>query len=306
MEAYRSFAEVYDLFMDNVPYDLWRDHLVRLLRESGVTDGLVAELGCGTGKMTRRLAAAGYDMIGIDSSCDMLNIAMEGREKHATESGQENATGSRDESKPEKQILYLCQDMREFELYGTVAAVVSVCDSMNYILTREDLIQVFSLVNNYLDPGGVFIFDMNTRYKYEQLLGDGVFAENRPQGSFIWENYFDEDSGVNQYDLTLYIRREDGCYERYEETHLQRCYETEQIRSALEAAGMEFVDVLDADTLEAPQESTQRIYVIARERGKEHPAGEAGQKSQTGETDRRDREGRQQKRAGEENKNDGK
>ena len=119
------------------------------MKEYGISDGQVLDLGCGTGTVTELLADAGYDMIGVDNSCDMLEIAEEKKEK----SGHD--------------ILYLMQDMREFELYGTVRAVVSVCDSVNYILEEEDLLEVFSLVNNYLDPGGMFIFDMNTHYKYE-------------------------------------------------------------------------------------------------------------------------------------------
>ncbi len=250
MDAYKSFAEVYDLFMDNVPYDLWCEHLVELLDLQGVPKGLVAELGCGTGKMTRRLARAGYDMIGIDNSYEMLDMAMNGDHQEG--------------------ILYLCQDMREFELYGTVAAVVSVCDSMNYITDQEDLVQVFSLVNNYLDPGGVFVFDMNTEYKYRELLGENVFAENRDEGSFIWENYYEEDSGINQYDLTLYIREEEmELYHRYEETHFQKAYSYDEVKECLQKAGMEFVDTLDAETLQPPVDTTERVYFIAREQGKQ-------------------------------------
>lgn len=143
MGSYESFARVYDLFMDNIPYDEWCSYLIELLKEYGIEDGLVLELGCGTGNVTERLFNAGYDMIGVDNSMDMLEIAMEKKEEN------------------KKDILYLLQDMREFELYGTVRAVVSICDSMNYILDYGELVQVFSLVNNYLDPGGIFIFDLN-------------------------------------------------------------------------------------------------------------------------------------------------
>ncbi|HJA34740.1 MAG TPA: class I SAM-dependent methyltransferase, partial [Candidatus Mediterraneibacter merdigallinarum] len=150
MEAYTSFASVYDTFMDNVPYSEWAQYIRGLLLESGTEDGIVLDLGCGTGSLTELLAGYGYDMIGVDNSEDMLELAMEKRLK----SGHD--------------ILYLLQDMREFELYGTVRAVVSVCDSLNYITDPEDLVQVFRLVNNYLDPGGVFIFDFNTDYKYRE------------------------------------------------------------------------------------------------------------------------------------------
>ena len=166
-------------------------------------NGLVLELGCGTGSLTGLLAEAGYDMIGIDNSGEMLQMAMDKR----AVSGQD--------------ILYLLQDMRAFELYGTVRAVVSICDSMNYIMEYQDLVQVFRLVNNYLDPRGVFIFDLNTEYKYRELLADNTFAEAREESSFIWDNFYDESSGINEYDLTLFIR-EGELYRKYEETHFQR------------------------------------------------------------------------------------
>lgn len=251
MEAYTGFAGVYDLFMDDIPYEEWCRYLVGLLRDHGVTDGLVAELGCGTGKMTRLLAGAGYDMIGIDRSDEMLGMAME----------QRTPTGAAD-------ILYLQQDMREFELYGTVRAIASICDSMNYLLEYEDLVRVLRLANNYLDPGGVMIFDLNTVYKYSQLLGERTIAENCEEGSFIWENDYDEDTRINEYDLTLYIRGTDGRFDRCEETHYQRAYTTDEVWRAIGEAGMEFVAAYDAFTKEPVREDSERIYVIAREKGK--------------------------------------
>ena len=181
MDAYTSFAEVYDMFMDNIPYEDWCGYLTSLLKEYGINDGLVLDLGCGTGTLTELLAKEGYDMIGVDVSEDMLQEAIEKR----AESG--------------LPILYLLQDMREFELYGTVRAVVSICDSLNYILDYDDLAHVFSLVNNYLDLEGVFIFDLNTPYKYRELIGDATIAENREDASFIWENTWYEDEQVNEY-----------------------------------------------------------------------------------------------------------
>lgn len=250
MDAYTGFAAVYDMFMDNIPYEAWSGYLTELLREYGVKDGLVLDLGCGTGTLTRLLADWGYDMIGVDISDEMLEIAME---KQA--------------DKPDG-ILYLQQDMREFELYGTVRAVVSICDSMNYLMEYEDLVQVFKLVNNYLDPGGVFIFDLNTVYKYREELGEQTIAENREDGSFIWENFFDEEELVNEYDLTLFIREEDGRYCKYEETHYQRAYPLAAVKQAIDEAGMEFVAAYDAFTKEPPREDSERVYVVARERGK--------------------------------------
>lgn len=275
MEAYTGFAQVYELFMDNVPYEMWSGFLVCLLKEYGVEDGLVLELGCGTGKMTRLLAQAGFEMIGIDNSGDMLQMA---RDASFFTDGPENACSGEAEGledgpvsgqeKKDTDILYLLQDMREFELYGTVRAVVSICDSMNYILEEEELLQVFQLVNNYLDPGGIFIFDMNTVYKYREVLGETVICENREEGSFIWENFYDEKEQINQYDLTLFIQEENELYRKYEETHVQRGYEAETVKALLEQAGMEFVGMFEAFTKEPVKETSERIYFIARERGK--------------------------------------
>ena len=249
-QAYGEFARVYDMFQDNVDYEAWGRWLKQQLASRGITDGLVLELGCGTGTMTELLAEAGYDMIGVDNSEEMLAEAMEKR----VESGHD--------------ILYLLQNMQEFELYGTVRAVVSVCDSMNYITEEEDLEHVFSLVNNYLDPQGIFLFDMNTIYKYQTMIGDTTIAENRDEGSFIWENSYDEETGINTYELTLFIPREDGLYEKDEEIHYQRAYSREKIRELIEKAGLTFVAVYDAYTLDPPREDSERLTFVVMEHGK--------------------------------------
>ena len=252
MEAYSKFAQVYDLFMDNIDYEGWAEYVTARLKEYGIADGLVLELGCGTGTMTGLLADRGYDMIGVDNSEEMLAEAMEKR----VESGQD--------------ILYLLQDMREFELYGTVRAVISVCDSVNYITEPEELQEVFRLVNNYLDPKGVFIFDFNTRYKYEEILGDRTIAENREECSFIWDNYYYEDEKINEYDLSLFIEtdKDSGLYRKYEETHYQRAYTLEEMKELIRKSGLEFVTAYDAFSKNAPMDTSERIYVIAREQGK--------------------------------------
>ena len=249
--VYKSFAQVYDLFMNNVPYEEWCRYLTGLLEEDGLPGGLLLELGCGTGSMTELLSQKGYDMIGVDNSEDMLEIAMDKR----VDSGHD--------------ILYLLQDMREFELYGTVRAVISICDSMNYILEEEDLLQVFRLVNNYLDPGGYFIFDLNTIYKYEQI-GESTIAENLEEASFIWDNFYDAKTQINEYELAIFIPEgEEGLYRKYEEFHEQRGYDPEVIRRLLEEAGMRFVAAYDAFTRNPVRPDSERIYVIARESGKQ-------------------------------------
>ena len=274
MEAYTSFASVYDTFMDNVPYGEWGGYIYTLLCRYGVKSGIILDLGCGTGTITEILAGYGYDMIGVDNSEDMLELAMEKR----------MASGH--------DILYLLQDMREFELYGTVRAVVSVCDSVNYITEPEELAGVFRLVNNYLDPGGIFIFDFNTEYKYREVMGDCTIAEDSGPCSFIWDNCYYEEERINEYDLTLFIREgtapgqnegaeeddteENGAlYRKYTETHFQRGYTLEEIRELLSSAGLIFQAAYDMDTREAAGEKSERVCVIARECGKQ-PAEKTG------------------------------
>ncbi len=282
IEPYTDFASVYDTFMDETPYEEWCDYLVELIRKYQTDDEIkindtgvmnkendtdvtnikgdaveenlrqerntILDIGCGTGTLTELLARQGYDMIGIDNSSEMLQIAMKKREQSGLD------------------ILYLLQDMRELELYGTVGAAVSVCDSINYLLTEEEIVQTFRLVNNYLYPHGIFIFDFNTVYKYEKMIGDTTIAENRDECSFIWENYYHETEEINEYDLTIFVRedKKNGLFRRFQETHYQRGYRLEQILACVERAGLQFVEAVDADTHGEVMDESGRIYVVAR------------------------------------------
>lgn len=260
---YQDFAAVYDELMDDTPYEKWGERLDSLIKKYGVSKperdvedvfaserNLVVDLGCGTGTLTELMYQRGYDMIGVDVSESMLNIAMAKKE----ESGSE--------------ILYLLQDMRELELYSTVGTVYCVCDSLNYVLEDDELLEVFSLVNNYLYPGGIFIFDFNTEYKYRQVIGNTIIAENREDCSFIWENLYDSEEEINEYDLTVFVRENGGLFRRFTETHFQRGYTVEKICELLEQSGMMLVELFDADTGEAVTEQSERVYVVAREHGK--------------------------------------
>ena len=250
MEAYTDFASVYDEFMDETPYEKWCENIINEFKNFNINDGLVLELGCGTGSMTELLALKGYDMIGVDFSQEMLNIACEKRDKS------------------ELDILYLNQDMCDFELYGTVRAVISICDCVNYLLEDEEVINCFKLVNNYLDPKGIFLFDFNTKYKYETVIGDTVIAENRENCSFIWENFFDADTNINEYDLTIFVKETDELFSRSVEVHYQRGYTLDEMKSFIDAAGLVFLKAYDADTLREVTAESERIYCVAQENGK--------------------------------------
>lgn len=291
MEAYGDFASVYDTFMDETPYEQWCQFVEDIITEYGISKpgmagnavcetenaetrletgedarvlaserNLVLDLGCGTGTLTEMLADKGYDMVGIDLSQEMLAIAMDKRD--------EAGSGT----------LYLCQDMRELELYSTVGTVISVCDSINYLLEEEDILQTFKLVNNYLYPGGIFLFDFNTVYKYEQVIGDTTIAENREDCSFIWENFYDPDNQLNEYDLTIFVREDvmeegrnagmdagEDRFRRFQETHVQRGYTLEQMERLVKKAGLKLEFAMDADTHGKVTEESERIYILARE-----------------------------------------
>ncbi len=250
MNAYTDFAGVYDTFMDETPYEQWHKVLLDFLKQYKITEGLVLDLGCGTGTMTELMSRSGYDMIGIDYSGEMLQIASEKKRENQLD------------------ILYLEQNMCGFELYGTVQAIYSICDSVNYILQEEELIEVFRLANNYLEPNGIFVFDFNTSYKYREVIGETTIAENREDCSFIWENFYDEESDINEYDLTVFKKEENGLYEKFSETHYQKGYTVEQMVELVVQGGMHVECVCDADTMEEPCNKSERIYIVAREQGK--------------------------------------
>ncbi|MBO4376004.1 MAG: class I SAM-dependent methyltransferase [Lachnospiraceae bacterium] len=267
MEAYSAFADVYDEFMDETPYELWRDRIVERINKYGISKphrfegdmdsageeeilesekNLVLDLGCGTGTLTELLYDEGYDMIGVDNSFEMLTKAFVKKEEKGSD------------------ILYLSQDMRDLDLYSTIGTVISVCDSVNYITKPEELLGVFKSIENYLFPGGIFIFDFNTLHKYKDVIGDSTIAEDRDDCSFIWDNYFDEETEINEYDLTLFVKEEDNLYRKFTETHYQRGYTLKEIKEMLEKAGLKVLEAMDLDTEAEADEESERIMIVAK------------------------------------------
>lgn len=279
-ESYRSFASVYDEFMDGTDYDAVADKIREMITTYGLSKpihmrtgeseardvllaaekNLVVDLGCGTGKLTEILANYGYDVMGIDLSEEMLGMAIERRDnlRHRT--------------------LYLCQDMREFELFGTAGTFVSVGDSVNYLLTDEDMDKLFRRVNTFLFPRGIFIFDFKTLHLYRDVIGDSTIAEDRKDCSFIWENWFDGGTNINEYDLTLFIKekdsgdKDDNVFRKYQEIHRQRGYTLEEMKNFAEKAGLVWVTEIDSDTGGEVTPDSERILCVVRERDKKVPA----------------------------------
>lgn len=251
MEAYTGFAKVYDRFMDNIDYAGWCSYLIELLRENHIKDNAIAELGCGTGNVTEILAENGYDVIGIDFSQEMLEIATEKLHEADSSIGEKG------------QIIYVCQDICELELPDKVSAMVSICDSINYITEYEDFVRVLKNVKRYLKPEGIFIFDLKT-VKYFKEIGESVIAEDREDCSFIWDNYFDENDYINEYRLSLFIQGADGRYDKFMEEHYQRAYFIDEVKMAAKEAELTVEAMYNAFTRNEACEDNDRIYVILK------------------------------------------
>ena len=244
--AYSNFAYVYDTFMDNIPYNEWSSYLVELFSKFGVTDGTLAELGCGTGTMALLMKEHGFQVIGIDNSDDMLTIAAD-KIGYTTD------------------ITLLKQDMCELDLGMKIAGIYCVCDSLNYLLTEDEILQTFRKVKAHLLSDGVFIFDLKTPFFYQEILGDQTFCDHQENCSYTWENSFFEEDNINQYDLTIFVREENNqLFQRFQETHHQKAYSYQEIIDLLELAGLECLKVYDAFTENPPQSDSERIYIIAQ------------------------------------------
>lgn len=255
-DNYGAISSIYDSINSSVDYCAWADFIeecfARFLPEK---PELVLDLACGTGSMTIELARRGYDMIGIDGSPDMLNIALD--RKYGAELSHD--------------VLFLLQDMREFELYGTVGAISCCLDSLNYLTEDGDLEKCLSLVHNYLDPDGLFIFDVNTPYKFENVYGENNYVYEEDDcggGAFcVWQNYYDKESKICDFSLTVFEKNEkDGTYSRRDEVQSERCYSLFELYDALCNTGFELLgaysDFAFTSVVRTPE--AERWYLVAR------------------------------------------
>lgn len=246
MEAYSEFANVYDIFMEDIPYSEWFAFIKEQIKSLGKEAQSVCELGCGTGQMTMLFAKEGCQVIGIDYSPEMLMVAQD----HAFTQ--------------EEDILYLMQDMSEFEIGQEVDLVYSCCDSINYLLEDEQVMSTFRGVTKALKSEGLFIFDLNTEFKYKETLGNKTFADQTEKAAYIWENFYDEEEKINEYQVQFFIEGEDGRYDRTEECHYQKAYSIEQIEKWLQEAGLKLVACYDNYSEKSVSTATERVTYIAQ------------------------------------------
>lgn len=250
MASYEQFAQIYDWALNELPYDEWLLYIEKIFEHFQASPKLVLDLGCGTGSMTNLMAGKGYEMIGVDLSEDMLAIAREKAKENDVE------------------VIYLNQDMAELDLYGTIDGVISCGDALNYVLDEEDLLKAFKKVNMFLNPGGLFVFDMNTIYKFREVLGNKTYAENHERSSYIWENYFYEEESINEYEVTIFIENDQGTFDKTREVHHERGYKVEEVKALLDKAGMKLEAIYHDQSFEPVKDTTERMYFVAREQGK--------------------------------------
>ena len=247
MEQYSSLSSVYDE-LNSVDYDKLAAFCASQIKENErVHSSLVLDLACGTGKLTFKLRELGYDMTGVDLSEEMLSVA----KSHAYENKIDD-------------VLFLCQDMREFELYGTVDACVCTLDSINYLTKLGDVKKCFSLVHNYLIPEGVFIFDINTPYRFEKIYGDNSYILENESTLCAWQNEYNKKSKICNFYLSIFQENEDGTYDRYDEIQREKCYEKKQIEKLLLNCGFEIICVYGDMDKSIASDTDEKWYFVAR------------------------------------------
>ena len=249
--SYSSFAEVYDALTQNVGYKQRADYFCSLLSRYGLNGGLLLDLACGTGSLSLEMAKRGWSVIGIDASGEMLCAA----QNKKYEAG-DTAT------------IFLCQDMRNLDLYGTVDCCVSSLDSLNHLTSEEDLLKAFKSVSLFMNDSGLFIFDMNTPFKHREILCDNCFVYDVDGVFCVWQN-----SNVGsdlKVDITLdfFIKKPDGSYRRSLESFSEKAYEYETVKRLLESADFELLDNFGENTVEKPKEDAQRTVFIARRKAR--------------------------------------
>lgn len=243
--AYSKMAFVYDTLMEDAPYDQWEKFTLSIFEKFGTNIHTIADLGCGTGQVTNRLAQHGFHLYGIDLSEDMLSYAQ-----------QSQATNS-------EKITWIKQDIRHLEGFNDLDAIISYCDVINYITELADLELVFNNVKRSLREGGLFIFDVHSIYHLEHHLKGQTFAEVYDDLSYVWFCESGENPGEVIHDLTFFVLDE-YQYERFDETHHQRTFPVNTYRDLLEKTGFTVKGIYaDFDfENEARLSNDQRLFFV--------------------------------------------
>lgn len=246
MDAYREFASVYDVFMNEVPYDAWLSFVKEIWQKEEIRPQSICDVGCGTGNLLLPLAREGYDVMGVDISFDMLCQA----ESKLREEG--------------FSVFLSEQDMTEMYLPKKVDCILCLCDSLNYLVEDGALSAAFGCFREALADNGLLFFDLNTAYKFSHILGQNTFAATEDDAAYIWENDYDEEERINEYAVNFFLRRSDGSYTRTEEFHYERAFLWEEVEQALKENGFAVVAVYEDYTFAPARAESERICIVAR------------------------------------------
>ncbi len=248
MAGYSVFSQYYDVLMSGAEYSERAEYLLELLKKFGHQPGLTLDLACGTGSLTLELFRRGIDVYGVDASVEMLSQA---REKCA-DAGAD--------------ILFLRQKMQELDLYGTVNTVFCTLDSINHLQGRDEVRQTFQRVSLFLEPGGYFVFDVNTVYKHEKVLGNNIFVYDTEPVYCVWKNRCAAGSG--RVDISLdFFERDGRVYHRSSEHFSEFAYPVEQVEEWLRECGFGEIHIYHELTMDPPKADSQRLVVAARKCG---------------------------------------
>ncbi len=243
--SYESFASCYDVLTENVEYEKIANKIDEIFPESYKKDGQILDLGCGTGTLSFLLEEKGFDVIGIDKSEDMLAVSFE--KKAELNSG----------------ALFLCQDLTELDLFGTVEGAVCVLDTLNHLESLEQIGKFFSLVSLFLEMSGTFVLDMNTPFKHREILADNTFVYDMDDVFCTWQNTYDEKNRRTDIDLDFFFKEND-IYYRESESFSEYEYSVDEIVTLLEKNGFTVKNTFDGYTQNAPSDKTERVVIVAQ------------------------------------------
>lgn len=245
MGSYNEFAKIYDGLMNDIDYNKWFRYIEDIFKLNNITPKSVLEMACGTGNLTKFLCQNNYDVTCFDLSSEMLTIAYE-------------------KLRCFKNVKIINQDMRYFNLNKKFNSIISICDSINYILNEDDLIRVFENVYKHLNDNGIFVFDINSSYKLSNILGNNTFVYDQDDIFYTWQNYYDKDEKISEFYLNFFVKENDK-YKRFVEEHYQRAYEVKEIVSLLNKTGFKNIKYYKEFTFELPNNNTERInFVVSK------------------------------------------
>ena len=247
-EQYAILASYYDRIMEDIDYEAWCDFYEACFSENGIAPKKILDLACGTGSITVPLAKRGYAMTGLDLSAEMLSLA------------QEKCDNAKVRVRLSEQNIAAFQAGRGFD------AVICSFDGVNYLTSARDVQSCFACVRDALSDDGVFIFDISTPYKYENILADNAFVYEYDDLFLSWQNYFDKKSGLCDFYLTFFVKTEKNTWQRFDETQCQRKYTTERLEKMLAEAGLSVIEKVADTDFSPPAQDSDRLFFICKRR----------------------------------------